>query len=182
MGMFSETYSLEAKQPLRERFPLMEHLIRNSAFLNLAKMWVRQVTDGKSLRMSSNAWLASYCDSCDDTHVRNPVRTFPVIQETLPFLLPSFIIRPRFIAALHCNLTALVEQSHLELTRNMYLNSHLLPISMTRLDTPPAQCSCLGQLGLEASAVDTCIRSLPALEVPSTSPRFLLCRPLMIHT
>lgn len=91
----------------------MEPLIGSSVFLNLAKMWIRQVTDGKSLLISSNAWLASYHDSYGDTRPRNPVRAFAVIQETFMLLSPSFVTRPGFISALHCDLTAVIEQPHL---------------------------------------------------------------------
>ena len=37
MGIFLEVHILEAKQPLRGRFALVEHLIGNSVYLNLAK-------------------------------------------------------------------------------------------------------------------------------------------------
>lgn len=107
-----------------------------------------------------------------------------------------FLRKAKAHVCFHCHLTDLIKQSPLELTRNMYLDSYLLPVSpWPDCAFPPHGAPAQGRGG-EASALNTCIRSWrrghmckqtdsrspPAREVLSTSPRFLLCRPLMVDT
>lgn len=88
-------------------------------------MWLRQVIDAKS-----DAQLASSPESYDDTWLRNPIQSFPTIWVNLIYSPVIFFRRPRFLSAFHSDFTVLVEPSHLELMKNTYADSHLLPASL----------------------------------------------------